>query len=199
VKRILLSGFEPFGGAEINPSQRIIEEIGEVPGVDLRTLVLPVVFAQAAPILLSACRDFQPDAVVALGQAEGRSEISVERIAINLADARIADNAGERKVDEQIEPGGPAARFTTLPARELVAAIQAVGVPAGLSLTAGAFLCNHVFYALQREFAGLPIRSGFVHVPLIPEQSPGFPGLPTLALDRQVAGIRAALGALAIS
>lgn len=195
--RVLVTAFEPFGGASLNPSQRIVEELGQIRGLELRTVVLPVVFASAASQTLQAVAEFGPDFVVALGQAEGRAQITVERVAINLMDARIGDNAGVQPIDQPIAVDGPDAYFTRLPAREMVAAMSAADVPAAISLSAGAFLCNHVFYAVRHALQDTEVRSGFIHVPLIEEQSAEFPGLATLTLETEVRGIRAALAVLA--
>ena len=149
-------------------------------------------------MLTRALDDFRPDVVLALGQAEGRSDISVERVAINVMDARIADNAGAQPIDQPVVAGGPAAYFSTLPIKHLVARMRAAGFPASVSQTAGTFVCNQVFYALQHELAGQGVRSGFVHVPLLPEQAAHWPGppLPSMPLGTQVAALTCALRCL---
>lgn len=131
-----------------------------------------------------------------LGQAEGRSEISIERIAINLADVTIADNDGEVVTDQAIDDTGPTAYPSTLPVKEMAAAARAVGAPAGTSLSAGAFLCNFVFFHAQHRFAGSKIRSGFIHLPLMTEQGEAFPGKPTFDLGILVKGLNAAFAVL---
>ena len=140
--------------------------------------------------------EHNPDVVICLGQAEGRKEITPERVAINLDDARLADNEGVLRNDVKILADGPDAYFSTLPVKEIVEAIKAAGVPAVVSLSAGAFLCNHVFYVAQNKFAGTKIRSGFVHVPLMDEQAGEFPGLPTMPLDQMVKAVRTMLEVL---
>jgi pyroglutamyl-peptidase len=191
--KVLLTGFEPFGKASLNPSGEIVKQIS---GENIVTAILPVVYAQSAERLLSLIEQHKPDVVISLGQAEGRTQISPERIAINLDDARLADNEGVVRSDVPIIVGGPVAYESTLPIKEFVEAMKAEGIPAAVSLSAGAFLCNHIFYIAQDKFAGTQIRSGFVHVPLIDEQAGEFPGLPTMPLDQMVKAMRAMLEVL---
>jgi len=190
---ILLTGFEPFGTATSNPSSEIIKQIS---GDNIVTAILPVAYAQSAERLLSLIEQHKPDVVICLGQAEGRTAITPERVAINLDDARLADNEGVLRNDVRILQDGPDAYFSTLPVNEIVAAIKAQGIPAAVSLSAGAFLCNHVFYVAQNKFAGSDVRSGFVHVPLMDSQAAEFPGLPTMPLDQMVTAVRAMLAVL---
>ena len=190
---ILLTGFEPFGKATLNPSGEIIKQIS---GENIVTAILPVAYAQSAERLLQLIAEHNPDVVICLGQAEGRTQITPERIAINLDDARLADNQGVIRNDVPIIAGGPVAYESTLPIKEIVKAINDAGVPAAVSLSAGAFLCNHVFYLAQDYFKGTNVRSGFVHVPLMDEQGPEFPGLPTMPLDQMVKAIRTILEVL---
>ena len=190
---ILLTGFEPFGKATLNPSGEIIKQIS---GENIVTAILPVAYAQSAERLLQLIAEHNPDVVICLGQAEGRTQITPERIAINLDDARLADNQGVIRNDVPIIAGGPVAYESTLPIKEIVKAINDAGVPAAVSLSAGAFLCNHVFYLAQDYFKETNVRSGFVHVPLMDEQGPEFPGLPTMPLDQMVKAIRTMLEVL---
>ena len=198
--RILITGFEPFGGQSINPSWEVARALDglHLPQAQVRAVQLPCVFAQAMTVLKRALQDTEPDIVLALGQAEGRSDISVERIAINIMDARIADNAGAQPIDQPVVVGGPAAYFSTLPIKHLVNRLRAVGFPASVSQTAGTFVCNQVFYALQHALAGRAVRSGFVHLPLLPEQAAHWPGptLPSMPLSTQVAALTCALACL---
>jgi pyroglutamyl-peptidase len=142
---------------------------------------------------LALITEHNPDVVICLGQAEGRTAITPEKVAINLDDARLADNEGVLRSDVKILDKGPDAYFSTLPLAEMVEAIKAQGIPASVSLSAGAFLCNHVFYVAQNKFAGTHVRSGFVHVPLMDSQAPEFPGLPTMPLDQMVTAVKAIL------
>ena len=190
---ILLTGFGPFGTATSNPSGEIVKQIS---GDNIVTAILPVAYAQSAEQLLSLIEEHNPDVVICLGQAEGRTHITPEKVAINLDDARLADNEGVLRSDVKILEDGPAAYFSTLPVKDMVEAMKAQGIPAVVSLSAGAFLCNHVFYVAQNKFAGTKVRSGFVHVPLMDSQGPEFPGLPTMPLDQMVTAVRAMLEVL---
>ena len=191
--KVLLTGFEPFGTATSNPSAEIVKQIN---GDNIVTAILPVAYAGSAERLLELIAEHNPNVVICLGQAEGRTQITPEKIAINLDDARLPDNAGVQRSDIKILDDGPDAYFTTLPIKEMVDAAKAAGVPASVSLSAGAFLCNHVFYVAQNKFAGSNVRSGFVHVPLMDSQAPEFPGLPTMPLDQMVTAVRAMLEVL---
>ena len=188
--KVLLTGFEPFGTATSNPSGEIVKQIS---GDNIVTAILPVAYAQSAERLLALIAEHNPGVVISLGQAEGRTQITPERVAINLDDARLADNEGVMRNDVKILEDGPDAYFSTLPIKEIVNAIQAKGIPAAVSLSAGAFLCNHVFYVAQNKFVGTGVRSGFIHVPLMDSQAPEFPGLPTMPLDQMVTAVRAML------
>ena len=190
---ILLTGFEPFGTATSNPSGEIVKQIN---GENIVTAILPVAYAQSAERLLSLIEQHNPDVVICLGQAEGRTQITPEKVAINLDDARLADNEGVLRNDVKILEDGPDAYFSTLPVKDMVEAVKTQGIPAAVSLSAGAFLCNHVFYVAQNKFAGSNVRSGFVHVPLMDSQAPEFPGLPTMPLDQMVTAVRAMLEVL---
>ena len=191
--KVLLTGFEPFGKATLNPSGEIVKQIS---GDNIVTAILPVAYAQSAERLLALIAEHKPGVVICLGQAEGRTHISPERIAINLDDARLADNEGVIRNDVPIVAGGPVAYESTLPIKEIVKAINDAGVPTVVSLSAGAFLCNHVFYVAQDHFKGTKVRSGFVHVPLMDEQAGEFPGLPTMPLDQMVKAVRSMLEVL---
>ena len=186
MKRILITGFEPFGKASLNPSGEIVKRLS---GENIVTAVLPVAYNSSATALLTLIEKHAPEIVIMLGQAEGRNQITPERIAINLDDARIADNEGVIRTNEEIIEGGPVAYKSTLPVVEIVDAIRAADIPAAISLSAGAFLCNHIFYIAQNKFEGSGVRSGFIHVPLMDEQGDEFPGLPTMPLDQMVKAI----------
>jgi pyroglutamyl-peptidase len=187
---VLLTGFEPFGTATSNPSGEIVKQII---GDNIVTAILPVAYTQSADRLLALIAEHNPDVVICLGQAEGRTAITPEKVAINLDDARLADNEGVLRSDVKILDKGPDAYFSTLPVKEMVEAIKAQGIPSSVSFSAGAFLCNHVFYVAQNKFAGTNVRSGFVHVPLMDSQAPEFPGLPTMPLDQMVTAVKAIL------
>ncbi|MFM1844004.1 MAG: hypothetical protein RLZ78_84 [Actinomycetota bacterium] len=191
--KVLLTGFEPFGTASSNPSGEIVKQIS---GDNIVTAILPVAYAQSAERLLVLIAEHNPDVVISLGQAEGRTQITPEKVAINLDDARLADNEGVMRNDVKILQDGPDAYFSTLPLKEIVEAIKTTGVPAAVSLSAGAFLCNHIFYIAQNKFVGTSVRSGFVHVPLMDSQAPEFPGLPTMPLEQMITAVRAMLEVL---
>ena len=186
--KVLLTGFEPFNGARLNPSEQLVIRMKSdaVPGAQIMTSVLPVVYGEAASHLLALVEEHNPDVVICFGQAEGRISITPERFAVNLNDALIADNKGHIRVDQPIHPNSPTAYESTLPVKELVAALKAEGIPVALSLTAGAFVCNHIFYELQNALKDKPIKSGFVHVPLMSEQQEDFPGLFTMDIQTMV-------------
>ena len=199
MRKILITGFGPFGGSTDNPSLRLVQALAAAPpdGVDLRTAILPVTFAAAGPTLRAAVAEHRPDVLIATGLAGGRAEMSVERVAINVDDARMPDNAGVLRFDRPVVPGGPAAYFAGIPIKAVVAAIRAAGVPARVSQTAGTFLCNHVFYVgshlAATEFPGLAV--GFIHVPWLPEQVADQPSEPSMALASLLDGMRAAIAA----
>ncbi|GIH11972.1 pyroglutamyl-peptidase I [Rugosimonospora africana] len=199
--RVLLTGFEPFNGADLNPSWAAVRlaAASPLPGVDLHTQLLPCVFGAASEVLWDAVELLDPDAVIAVGQAGGNPGLAVERIAVNLDDATIPDNAGAQPVDQPIVPDGPVGYFATIPVKECVAAVRATGVPAAVSESAGRFVCNHVMYQLlHRAATRRPGRliGGFVHVPFAPEQvlDTGRPCLPssTVALGLRTVVTRVA-------
>lgn len=200
IKTVLLTGFEPFNKATINPAWEAVRALegwqGEAGGHHFRIEVrqLPCVFGDANEAIAALVTELHPDVVIAVGQAGGRAEISVERVAINVDDASIVDNDGQQPVDVRIVDDGPAAYFSTLPIKAIVRAMRDQGLIAGVSQTAGTFVCNHVFYGLMHHVAGQPIKAGFIHVPFLPEQAAGRPDTPpSMALDDIVAGIRTAV------
>ncbi|WP_288025295.1 pyroglutamyl-peptidase I [Arthrobacter sp.] len=174
---ILITGFEPFGGEGLNPSwaaaQRAAAALNDA-GVPAAAVELPVEFGAAGEALRRAIAAGDYDLVLAVGQAGGRPKLSLERVAVNVDDARIPDNAGNSPVDEPVVPGGPVGYFSTLPVKACLQALTRAGIPAEVSQTAGTYVCNHVFYALMHQLAEKPgIRGGFVHVPYAPEQLSG--------------------------
>lgn len=195
---LLLTAFEPFDGEAVNPSWEVARTLDDavIAGVTVRAVCLPCVFGDSLTALAQAIETHQPSIVISLGQAGGRCDITPERVAINLNDARIADNAGKQPIDEPIDTDAPAAYFTTLPIKAMVQAMRAVGVPASVSYTAGTFVCNHVFYGLQHLAAQSGIgKSGFVHIPYLPEQAAKRNGQPSLSADTLLTGLRAMLEA----
>jgi pyroglutamyl-peptidase len=184
--RVLMTGFAPFGGESVNPSWQAVSLVGARRD-DVVAVELPCEFGTSLPELRRALEQHRPSLVVCVGQAGGRFDVTPERVAINLIDARIPDNAGARPVDVPVVPDGPAAYFTTLPVKACAAAIRAAGVPASVSHTAGTYVCNQVFYGLMHllatDFPG--VRGGFVHVPFSPEQvaAAGKPA-PSLSVEK---------------
>lgn len=194
---VLLLGFEPFADEPVNPSAEIVRHLdGAMVGEHrITSAVLPVAFAEAPTRLAEALDQFRPELVIALGQAGGRKDISLERVAINLIDARIADNAGLQPIDLKILSGGPSAYFSTLPVKAIHAELQSIGVPASLSLSAGTYVCNQVFYWLAHLLASEHphARGGFIHVPWLPEQAARHPGEAGMPLGTMIHGVRTAI------
>jgi len=191
---VLVTGFEPFGPDTVNPSWMAVQALhGRIVG-DHRIVgaQLPTVFDRSIQALRELLHRHHPDLVICTGQAGGRIALSLERVAINVDDARIPDNAGAQPVDTPVVPGGPAAYFSTLPIKAMLAALLDQGINAEVSQTAGTFVCNHVFYALLHELATRPelshTRGGFIHVPWLPGQ-----GQPSMRLDEIVAGLKVAI------
>jgi pyroglutamyl-peptidase len=199
VQQLLVTGFEPFERDPVNPSWEVARALQgwTCEGAVVRAVQLPCVFGAAIERLDQALADGPPQLVVSLGLAGGRAEWSPERVAINVDDARIADNGGRQPIDTPVVPGGPAAYFSTLPIKAIVHALRAAGLPASVSNTAGTFVCNHIFYALMHRLATRPelagARGGFVHVPSLPEQAACLPGTPSMALETQVEALRVLL------
>lgn len=191
---ILVTGFEPFGGESVNPSALVAQALNGrlIDGVPVVGVVLRCVFGSSIQALRAALDAHCPRLVLALGQAAGREGFTLERIAINLDDARIADNAGAQPIDVPVEPHGPAAHFTTLPIKAMVAALRDAGHTASVSCSAGTFVCNHVFYGLQHALRRRrSVRSGFMHLPCLPEQSKQMPNMPLAAM---IEGVGIAIG-----
>jgi len=194
---ILLTGFEPFDREPLNPSWEAVRVLDgwQCEGATVVARQLPCVFGTALQTLDALLAEFKPVLVLCVGQAGGRSQLSLERVAINVDDARIADNAGHQPIDQPIHGDGPAAYFSTLPIKGMAKAMRAAGTPAEVSQTAGTFVCNHVFYGLMHSLAqhAPAVRGGFMHIPYIPSQAARHPGQPSLALDTVIEGLRVAL------
>jgi len=194
--KALVTGFEPFGGEPINPALEALERLPPRLGsVAIATRVLPAVFGQALDELEEAVRETAPDIVLCVGLAGGRAALSLERVALNIDDARIPDNRGGQPIDLPVVAGGPAAYFATLPIKAAVAALRDAGLPAIVSNSAGTFVCNHVFYGLMHLAATrrLDLRGGFLHVPFLPSQAARQDGAPSMAIDDIVRGIEIVL------
>ena len=193
-RMVLVTGFEPFDGAEINPSQEVARNLNGtvIAGHTVVGALLPCVFGAAIPELQRLLRGHRPSLVICVGQAGGRAAITPERVAINIDDARIPDNAGAQPVDRPVVRGGPAAYFSTLPVKAIVAALRAAGLPSEVSSTAGTFVCNHVFYGLMHVLRTQKgVRGGFIHLPFLREQAQE--GQASLTLEDMVFGVALAV------
>ncbi|MDR5002550.1 pyroglutamyl-peptidase I [Brevibacillus parabrevis] len=197
MKTILVTGFDPFGGEAINPAWESVKRLAEVEAGEYRivTRQLPTVFGKSVELLLQAIREISPDLVFCIGQAGGRADISIERVAINVDDARIPDNEGKQPIDTPIVEDGPVAYWSSLPIKAIVKEMRAKGIPASVSQTAGTFVCNHLFYglmhALDKEYPA--VRGGFVHIPYLPEQAAKHPGQPSMSVETIVNGLQIAI------
>lgn len=191
MKKVLITGFEPFGGDSINPALEAVKRLEEVAidGGVIVTCHVPVTRYDSINAVIEAIEAYQPECVITVGQAAGRAAITPERIAINVDDFRIPDNGGNQPIDEPIVTEGPDAYFTTLPIKRIVQTLQDKGIPCQVSNSAGTFVCNHLFYGVQHYLNNKPVRHGFVHIPLLPEQNPTG-DQPTMALDTIVEGLR---------
>ena len=195
MKKLLITGFDPFGGEAVNPSWEAVQLLSdEIGNYRLTRRQIPTVFDKAAKIVLDAAAQLTPDVILCIGQAGGRSAVTPEAVAINLREARIADNEGVQPINTPVVPEGPAAYFTTVPVREMVAAIQTAGLPAALSLSAGAFVCNDVLYTLLHHYHSTDTRVGFIHVPYLPQQAKE--NQPSMTLEEITAALEAAIKVL---
>jgi len=191
-KKLLITGFDPFGGESINPSWEAVKLLPDKIGsFVLRKCQIPTVFCKAAQTVLEAAEQWEPDVILCIGQAGGRSAVTPERVGVNLRDARICDNAGNQPQEERIVENAPDAYFATVPVKQMVQAIQNSGYPGGVSNTADTFVCNDVLFTLLHQFHGRKTRVGFIHVPYLPEQ-----GSPSMPLADITAALEAAIRSL---
>ena len=194
-RTVLLTGFEPFNKETINPAWEAVRALAGWAGdgfvVEVRQL--PCVFGDAQEVLKDTIGSLQPDVVIAVGQAGGRVDMSVERVAINVDDAPIPDNAQQQLMDQPIVADGPAAYFSTLPIKAIVRALRDAGLPASVSQTAGTFVCNHVFYGLMHHTSGSAIKAGFIHIPYLPQQAAAHPGAASMAQAEVIRGLKVAI------
>ena len=195
MKHLLITGFDPFGGETVNPSWEAVSRLPDTVGdYRLTKLQIPTVFSLAARTVLDAAGEDTPDVILCIGQAGGRDAVTPERVAINMASATIADNAGITPSEEPILPGGPDGIFSTVPVARMAEAIRDAGLPGKISNTAGTFVCNDTLYRLLHHFAGTGTRVGFIHVPHLPQQAKD--GAPSMTQDAIIAALTAAIGAL---
>ncbi|NHJ48058.1 MAG: pyroglutamyl-peptidase I [Asgard group archaeon] len=199
MKKVLLTGFEPFGGDSINPALEVINELSaeKIPGVELIVLQIPVVFGKAFEVLTAKIVEEKPDLILSIGQSGGSVAISIERVGINIDDARMADNEGNTPEDEAIVPDGPAAIFTTINTRETVTAIKNAGIPVELSYSAGTYVCNNLTYGTLYflETSKINTKYGFIHVPFLPQQATTKKIMipPSMSLDTMKQAIKIAI------
>lgn len=197
--KILVTGFDPFGDDIINPAIEAVKRLPDkINGVEIIKLEIPTVFYKSADVVKEAIEKEQPDYVLNIGQAGGRYELTPERIAINLDDARIADNEGQQPIDKKIKEDGDTAYFSQLPIKAMVDYMKKENIPASVSNTAGTFVCNHIMYqTLYLATTEFPnIKAGFMHIPFLPEQVLERPNTPSMALTDIVKGVTAALKAI---
>ena len=197
--KLLLTGFTPFDGETINPALEAVKRVKpEIAGMEIVKLEVPTVFGESVRLVAEAIEREQPDFVLSVGQAGGRAAVTPERVAINVDDARIPDNAGQQPIDVPIFADGENAYFATLPVKAMAEAIREAGLPSALSNTAGTYVCNHlmygVLYHLNRHHKDA--KAGFIHVPYIPEQTADKPGVPSMPLDDIVRALEAAIAAI---
>jgi pyroglutamyl-peptidase len=194
VPAVLVTGFDPFGGDHVNPSWLAVEALDgrQVAGCRIVSARLPTVFDRSLDVLRRLLAQHRPVVAISTGQAGGRGAISLERVALNVNDARIPDNAQAQPIDTPVIAGAPAAYFSSLPIKAMLAALEGAGIAGEVSQTAGTFVCNHVFYGLMHELATRPelagTRGGLIHVPWLPEQ-----GQPSMALEEIVQGLEVAI------
>lgn len=196
-KIILLTGFEPFNNDVINPSWEAVRALNDWHEGDFTVVgrQLPCAFGLASRAMHQAVEELQPSVVIMVGQAGGRVDMTVERIAINVDDTGIHDNRKVLRVDLPVVAGGPAAYFSTLPIKAIVHRLREAGLPASVSQTAGTFVCNHVFYSLMHQAAewGTTMRAGLIHIPYLPQQAAGRPGAASMKLEDMIEGLRIAV------
>lgn len=197
--KILVTGFDPFGGEPINPAIETVKRLPDtIAGADIIKLEIPTVCHKSLRVIDDAIAQYDPDMILSIGQAGGRPDVTVERVGINMDDCRIPDNEGNQIIDEPVVVGGPAAYFVTLPIKAMVQNIQQRGIPASVSNTAGTFVCNHVTYGVchmvATKYPGK--RSGFIHIPYLPEQVTDKKNMPSMSQDLLVEAITAAIEAM---
>ena len=190
MKKLLITGFEPFGGEEINPSWEAVSRLPDEIGVyTLTKLRIPVVFGKAAEAVLAKGAEISPDVILCVGQAGGRTAITPELVAINLRHAKIPDNEGQQPKDEPIFPDGNCAYFSTLPARQMAEAVNTLGIASQVSYSAGAYVCNDLLYTLLHRYQNTQTKVGFVHIPYSKEQGKE----PAMELTDMIKGLNVAI------
>ena len=205
MKKLLITGFQPFDGESVNPALEVAKSLQgkTINGYEVIAREIPVVRFEALKAVQAAIEELQPDAVIATGQAGGRPDITVERVGINIDDFRIPDNKGNQPIDEPVVAGGPVAYWATLPIKKMVANVKAQGIPASVSNSAGTYVCNHLLYGLLHYLTTqgkTAIPAGFIHIPYLPEQMAVRSGkdaqVATMSLDTLLKGFEAMIAAL---
>ena len=192
MKKLLITGFDPFGGETVNPAWEAVKLLPDSIGdYMLCKLTIPTIFGLGAAAVLEFAMDLQPDVILCVGQAGGRAAVTPERIAVNIRDAKIPDNMGNQPRGSFVDEEGPAAYFSTLPVEAMAQAIRDTGLPGAVSNSAGAFVCNDTMYILLHNYAGTDVRVGFIHVPYLPQQ-----GSPSLPLADTMRALEAAISAI---
>ena len=190
MKKLLITGFEPFGGETINPSWEAVSRLpAKIGGYSLTKLLIPVVFGEGAKKVIRVANEMCPDVILCIGQAGGRNAVTPELVGINLRHASIPDNGGNQPKDEPIVAGGACAHFSTLPVRKIAASITAAGVPSRVSYSAGAYVCNEVLYTLLANFHNSNTKVGFIHIPYCTEQQKE----PSMALNTIIKALTVAI------
>ncbi|MGI6107754.1 MAG: pyroglutamyl-peptidase I [Lachnospiraceae bacterium] len=197
--KILVTGFDPFGGETVNPSIEAVKRLPDrIAGAEIIRLEVPTVRCKSLDVIDRKIGECSPDVILSVGQAGGRPGITVERVGINVDDFAIPDNEGFRPVDEPVFKDGPDAYFSTLPVKAMVRAVREAGIPASVSNTAGTFICNHVLYGVrylcEHKYPGK--KSGFIHIPYMTSQAVGKNGVPSMSLDDITRGLTAAIDAV---
>lgn len=198
--KILVTGFDPFGGEKINPAIEAVKKLPDkIANAKIIKLEIPTSYKRSEEVIRYALQNEKPDYVLNVGQAGGRACLTPERIAINLDDSGVPDNDHDVRIDKKIEAKGATAYFTQLPIKKEVAAIRKAGIPAMISDSAGTFVCNHLFYEVQylRTTKYPKLKAGFIHIPFLPEQVSRRPRVPSMSLTDIIKGLTAAIGAIA--
>ena len=195
--KILVTGFEPFGGESRNPSAEVVAALPDtIAGAEIVKRILPVTRGESSRMVAEAVEEHRPDVVLSIGQAGGRAAVSIERVAINLEDYSIPDNGGNQPQEQPVVEGGPAAYLSRLPVKKMAEAIREAGIPGEVSLSAGAYVCNHVLYSTTHLLAEKypHARAGFIHIPFVPEQTADKPGnVPSLSLEQSTRAVEIAV------
>jgi pyroglutamyl-peptidase len=200
---VLITGFAPFDGEKVNPSWQAVQALEglNIEGLSIITKELPCEFDTSIHVLQDAMNKYSPQIVLCVGQAGGRADISVERVAININDARIADNANNQPIDTPVVPRGPVAYFTTLPIKRILLALHQSDIPASISNTAGTFVCNHIMYGLMHDIAlnHQNVKGGFVHIPYLPSQAMHHSGAPSMSQETVESALKVIITAAIIN